>query len=146
MEIDAAIEVLKQLKRLGATEILIARDFAPGGEFTFKHIPSPNPYHQVAWIDETPDDITKLRDDHIEKLIKIDEVLVEAGFAYPRGLNGVKDMAKLYKWAIGELKEKEEELKELENEIISLKEEKDNLEELQAYNTQELLERNSNDV
>lgn len=110
MKIEDALEALKRYKRLGVTEVLIPRDFAPGGDFTLKYIPTPEGTFRVAWVEEIPDAISELRVRRETELNTIDAELIAAGFEYPRGAKGVKDVIKQLQDAWEKINELEESL------------------------------------
>lgn len=58
MDIDVAIDALQKYKKLGALEVLLARDFAPGANVMFNYIPTPKGTQQIAWVCEVADDFT----------------------------------------------------------------------------------------
>lgn len=108
MNIEEAIGALKRYKRLGVKEVLIPRDFCPGGEFTFQYIPVPESAAQIAWVVETEDQITRMHNRAMEDYNKVNELLRTNGFEYPTGSRGVRDVIKMWRDALADLKEYQE--------------------------------------
>ena len=94
MKIVDAIGLLRVFQKRGVTDVLIARDFAPGGDFTLKHFPA-WPFNEVAWIEQDQDDIKELMDSVVQDYAEINTQLVAAGF--PKGAIGVKELIEAHK-------------------------------------------------
>lgn len=79
MNINDAIEMLKQLRAIGTTDVLIPRDFCPAGDFTFEYIAVPPEAPQIVWIKEIEDEYTQMRDRALEQSINKPKVVMGEG-------------------------------------------------------------------